>query len=636
MKAMKTVCLFLSLLLLPTDLLGQGPQGLVQAPNTWVKRSPLPGGPPNPVLGYEASFGYDPVGKKIIRWAGHTQSGGHEQLNETWTYDPLTAEFKLLETNTAPPGVCCAPQDVFDPVGGRFLRFRASSGLHGWHWFRENNLSNSSVWSFDPAKQHWRTMRPLPEPFVAHLRCASWDSEHQVVVVFGGEGSFEGTLVYDPYDNTWTRKNPKMQPPFRSAGNMAYDSRRKRHILFGAQYTDDPHTWAYNLADNVWIDLQPKVQPPTNSNEAVLAYDESNDVIVASVKSSAKEDGPGSYETWVYDADANTWKNMKPKESPPGCAPRRRIMAYVPDLNVIVMENYVNPPQKVPGVDREQQMWTYRYAEPKEMPKAVSKKAARARPPLVEGLVASVLTGQKVQLTWQSSAGVDVVGYQVERAAVEVLTEDQLLRLRTDTRPLPEPSVGGIRAIGAFQRLTKAAIPQTTFDDTTIDLTRLAVIDTQPIFRQRFAEEQVTGDGKKYRFAVYAYRVRAVNRQGLESGPSPYVLTIPSAVQYLFSKEAGVDCQLKWQKNPEAGIKGYRVYRMESPRINGPGQKVTRVTAEPIAETTFIDRGIGKEQRRYWVVAVDALGQEGQPSAPTWHYRLFRSYYEPFVGEWHQ
>jgi hypothetical protein len=196
--------------------------------------------------------------------------------------------------------------------------------------------------------------------------------------------------------------------------------------------------------------------------------------------------------------------------------------------------------------------------------------------------------------------------------------------------------VGAIRAIGAFQRLTKAAIPQTTFDDTTLDLTRLAVIDTQPIFEQRFTEEQVTGDGKKYRFAVYAYRVRAVNRQGLESGPSPYVLTIPSAVQYLFSKEAGVDCHLKWQKNPEAGIQGYRVYRMESPRINGPGQKVTRVTAEPVAATTFIDRGIGEKERRYWVVAVDALGQEGQPSAPTWHYRLFRSYYEPFVGAWHQ
>jgi hypothetical protein len=35
-------------------------------------------------------------------------------------------------------------------------------------------------------------------------------------------------------------------------------------------------------------------------------------------------------------------------------------------------------------------------------------------------------------------------------------------------------------------------------------------------------------------------------------------------------------------------------------------------------------------------VAVDALGQEGVPSAPVWHYRQFRKAYEPFVGAWHQ
>jgi hypothetical protein len=633
---MKPLWAFLGFLLFPADLLGESPRELVQGPNTWVKRSPLPGGPRNPMLGYEASFGYDPVGKKIIRWAGHTQSGGHEQMNETWTYDPLTAEFKLLETNTAPPGVCCAQQDVFDPVAGRFLRFRAFSGSHGWHWFRENYLSNSSVWSLDPVKGRWRNMRPLPEPVVAPLRCASWDADHQVVVVFGGEGSTEGTLVYDPYENTWTRKSPKTQPPFRSGGNMVYDSRRKRHVLFGAQFTDDPHTWAYSLADNAWTDLRPTVQPPTKANHAVMAYDERNDMIVASVKSSAKEDGPGSYETWVYDGDANTWKNMKPTGSPPGFGNRRRVMAYVPELNVIVMEDYVNPPQNVPGTAREQQIWTYRYAEPKPTRKTTPATVVRLGPPVVDGLIASVLSDRKVKLTWQPSPAADVVGYHVERAVVEVLSEDELVRLRTDTQPLPEPSVGGIRAIGPFQRLTTSAMPQTTFDDTAIDLTKSAVIEGKPILTHRLAKEQLNADGKKYRFGVYAYRVRAVNRHGRESGPSPYVLTIPSAVEHVLSKEAGADCQLKWQKSPEEGVKGYRVYRMESPRINGPGQKVTRVTEEPITETTFVDRNIGKQQRRYWVVAVDAHGQEGQPSAPTWHYRLFRSYYEPFVSEWHQ
>src|SRR5262245_44696637 len=180
-STMKLVLSLASLVLVPVVLQAQESRTLVQGPNTWVKRSPLAGGPPSPVLGYEGSFGYDPVGKKIIRWGGHTQSGGHEQMNETWTFDPLTAEFKLMETNSAPPGVCCAQQDVFDQVGSRFLRFRAFSGNHGWHWFRENYLSNSSVWSLDPARQHWQNLRPLPEPVVSPLRCASWDSDHHVV-----------------------------------------------------------------------------------------------------------------------------------------------------------------------------------------------------------------------------------------------------------------------------------------------------------------------------------------------------------------------------------------------------------------------------------------------------------------------
>ena len=71
-------------------------------------------------------------------------------------------------------------------------------------------------------------------------------------------------------------------------------------------------------------------------------------------------------------------------------------------------------------------------------------------------------------------------------------------------------------------------------------------------------------------------------------------------------------------------------------RRNGPGQKVTRVTAEPITAPRWTDAKIGKDARRYWVVAVDALGQEGLPSAPAWHYRQFRRYYLPFVGDWHQ
>ncbi len=703
-------------------LAGEGPV-LKQEPNTWIKRSPLPGGPPSPGMGYEASLAYDPRAKLVIRWAGHNQGGGGEQNAETWTYDPATARWALKEPNTSPPGVCCAQQNVFDADRGRFLRFAGFSGNHGWQYFKEIYLNNSAVWSYDLATNTWRDLRTVPAPVVSPLRCAAWDSDHQVAVVFGGEGSTDGTLVFDPYTNAWIRMAPARQPAFRSAGNMAYDARRKLHVLFGTQFSDDPHTWGYDLRQNEWRDLQPVVQPPTDRNDAVLAYDARNRAVIASVRAIDRTDGKevvdGHYETWTYEGGKNTWTKRNPPAEPPGWGNRRRIVVYVPDQNVVLMENYVNPSQRVKGVEREQQMWTYRYADPAPEPGplppmdlrvSTSKGGAtlswkpspspgvagyvvhrgagakpwqvdfrevgrvdgngtlfrdpdlrrgtvyvyhvealgadgkagqpslkvRTQPRTVEDVVVSVLSAHEARLAWPAPPGDDVAGYHVERAPVEVLSEDQILRLKKDTPPLAEPSVGAIRAIGAFVRLTEQPLKEMTFTDRTLDLTRPAVVEGKPLLTRRFPADRLDAKGEPYRHGVYAYRVRAVNRLGVEGGAGPYALTIPSAPQWLFAREDGGRCHLKWAANPEQKVRGYRVYRMESPRINGPGQKVTRLTAEPVTETRFTDAGPGKVTRRYWIVAVDALGQEGFPSAPAWHYRQFRRAYEPFVGEWHQ
>jgi hypothetical protein len=722
---MNTFCnAVLAYLWLAGITLAAEPDRLTQEPNTWVKRSPLKGGPPSPGMGYETSLGYDPQARLIIRWGGHNQGGGGEQNAETWTFDPGTAKWTLREPNTSPPGVCCAQQNVFDPVQGRFLRFAAFSGNHGWQWFREISLNNTSVWSYQLPQNTWRNMRPLPSPRTGPLRCASWDSDHQVAVVFGGEGIQEGTVVYDPYTNTWTRRNPKNQPAFRSGGNMAYDAARKLHILFGSQFSDDPHTWAYDLPKNEWRDLKPTSQPPADRNDAVLAYDSVNRVIVAVIrvidKTQKEEIVQGHLETWVYDAGTNSWTPMKPSQEPDGKGNRRRVLAAVPDQNVIVMEDYINPTERVPGVEREQQMWTYRYADAKPDPtpmppiavkvtttareaivswqpspsprvtgyavyrgegyqpwlvdfklvgradktqtsfrdadlkhgtvyfyavravaeggqESAASRKVRTQPHIVEDAVVSMISPTEAQLSWTPPRDQDdIAGYEIERAVVEVFTEDQIQRLKKDTPPLAEPSVGAIKAIGSFARLNRDLVRGTTFTDTTLDLTRPQFIQGEPLSTHRFRPDQLDAQGKPYRYAVYAYRLRAVNALGVASGPSPYFLTIPSAPQWLFSKEEEGQCHLKWAANPEKGLKGYRVYRMESPRVNGPGQPVTRLTADPLMDTRYTDAKAGKVTRRYWVVAVDALGQEGFPSAPTWHYREYRRYYVPFVGEWHQ
>ena len=65
-------------------------------------------------------------------------------------------------------------------------------------------------------------------------------------------------------------------------------------------------------------------------------------------------------------------------------------------------------------------------------------------------------------------------------------------------------------------------------------------------------------------------------------------------------------------------------------------QPIERLTPEPIAATEFVDVKAGEGTRRYETVAVDALGQEGEPSRPVWSRREWRKYYVPYVGEWHQ
>lgn len=134
------------MLFLLTFLLPSAPPSLAdQAPNTWVKRSPLPEGPPSPRLGYESTIGYDLVSKRLIRWGGHNQGGGGEQNAETWCYDPVTSRWKHIDNNDAAPGVCCGQQNVFAPSVRRFIRFPSFSGSHGWQWSPTREIASRAT-----------------------------------------------------------------------------------------------------------------------------------------------------------------------------------------------------------------------------------------------------------------------------------------------------------------------------------------------------------------------------------------------------------------------------------------------------------------------------------------------------------
>jgi hypothetical protein len=687
---------------------------LGQLPNTWVKRSHLAGTPPSPRLGYEGACVWDSPHRLLIRYGGHNQGGGGAQYSELWTFDLFTAKWTLKEPDTSPPGVCCAQQNIYDPIHRRYVRFPAFSGNHGWQWFREIYLNDSTIWVYDLDTNLWHNLCPAPAPQVSPLRCASWDSDSQVIVLFGGEGNREGTVVYDPQINEWTRMNPANEPPFRSGGNMVYDAAHKLHILFGAQFNDDQHTWGYDLGKNQWCNLQPAILPPTNENDAVCAYDSLNKVVLAVVKITEGKDENAKHrlETWAYNTVTNVWTKMNPPQEPDSTGNRARVSVYASDIGLTILENRTSS-EPVPP---EQQIWTYCFDYPKadfetlllpptelqvttttngaaltwkpnlskgithylvyrgtgEHPWTVNYRQiasidanearyhdsglqhgmvyyytvsaanndrlsepsikVRTQPRIVEDAVVSVLSENEVHVEWTPPKASDIIGYYIERANVEVWTEDQLKRLKSRVRPLPNSSVGAIQRIGPFKRITPELIKHTSFRDS-VDLTKPRPVEGTPVLERGLSNEHLDQAGKMYRFAVFAYRIRAVNALGVESGPSPYFLTIPSAPRWVFAKEDGMTCQFKWAANPERSLRGYRIYRLDGRWDQDP---ILRITTDPIGDLTFSDTSAGNISRRYYVVAVDALAQEGFPSAPVWYKREWKQFYDHFVGEWHQ
>lgn len=608
-----------------------------QAPNTWVKRSPS--GRMAPPIGYESAFAWDSTNQKLIRMCPHAIDG-HEQLGEVWTFEPKAGKWDLMQPNTSPPGACRIGQHVFDTLHNKYLRFPGTSGDHGWQWHRELYLNECSVWAYDLKANKWKAMRPMPEPFIYRQHFASWDGKYGKALVMGGASSGKGPAVinvYDPHTNTWEFKKGTDQPGNRLGGTMAWCPSNGLHYIFGAE-NQDKSFLSYSLEKNEFKPVNPPSLPPTNGNEAVMAWDTLNDVLLCVVivregeqERAAAYSSKRHLETWAYSPKTNAWKRMNPNREPDPGGLRCRMLTYAPELNLFFFDvREQKPSGTAAGGGPQTQVWSYRYAASSKAPPPPP--AARPEPGLAEDVVASVISAKEVRLTWKPPAGTAVKHYIVERAPVEVFSEAEMPFTSGACPPPAEgPGVAAVKAIGEFQVLD-GNLAAATYTDKSIDLSKKSAITGKKLYE--FADKK--GAGKKkggkispYRFGVYAYRVRVVNQAGQTSGPSPYVLTIPAAPQQVFSHEGG-GCTVKWAASPEANLTGYRVYRQDSMK-----ETIKRLTPKAIKETQFTDRNVGG-QARYYIFAVDALGQEGYPSSPVWCNRRLKDRYAPFVGEWHQ
>jgi hypothetical protein len=640
--------------------------------NRWVLRSPREGAPA-PKIGWEGSGAWDPHGRRWIHHAGHD---GIPQGFATFTFELETGRWAQRFPATSPPGVCCVDGgNVFDPAARRFVRFPGGSLGHGYQWSRGVRLKESAVWLYDPAADAWTNQRPAPygepdarEAIGGLCPAGAYAEGLELSISMGGGGSAGGKNnlhAYDAWTNTLHLLKGSNPPEPRDGMGLAYDEVAGKLVLFGSQYLSDEKTWLYDFRTNTWEGLDLSPRPPgkkegTYSTIPKMAYDPANGVVLCLIWRGEKL----GHETWTFRTSERTWTRQEPTASPDPSKSRSRNLSYSRDLNCFILETT--------AVSGGPQVWTYRLkdatkpaprpgdlevatepgrailswkgpggdverAEPAEPWKREFRKigsstgttyedggleggkayvyrvggswTARTQPRAPAAPVVSVLGADRVELRWPAHPAKDLAGYNVYRgvASVKTVMKGAPAPWKDNDPEYDEPRVVRVSGIGPLVKVNPELVTGTSFEDRA-DLAK---------------KGPESGD---YRWAVHAYVVRAVNRLGTESGPSPWALTIPSEPLRVLCRERGQTAELRWEAAAEKGVQGYHVYRVE-----GGVFGIRRLTEKPIAATSFAQEGV-KGNTRYWVTAVDALGQEGQPSSPAWFGQSYRGFYE---GDWH-
>ena len=156
----------------------------------------------------------------------------------------------------------------------------------------------------------WVQASPSGPPPGRHNHAMAYDSVRRRMVVFGGfDGSFRLGDTWE-YDGTaWVETTPASSPAARSHHAMAYDSNRERVVMHGGYSTTSlSDTWEYD--GTTWVNTTPAGAPMREGH--TMAYDPGTGRVV--LFGGRHPAGAVYGDTWEY--DGATWSGSTPVPSP--------------------------------------------------------------------------------------------------------------------------------------------------------------------------------------------------------------------------------------------------------------------------------------------------------------------------------
>jgi hypothetical protein len=250
---------------------------------SWTDRTPATLPSAWPVGRSEQAMAYD-SGRQLTVMFGGFSTGNGGYLQDVWEWDASNSAWIDRTPTTIPPAWPTRREGsamVYDAARGVTVLF---GGLDF------TGTYSDEIWEWDGANGVWTNRTPATRP-------ASWptgrtnlamayDSTRDKVLLFSGSGSqvlpdlweWDGNL--GTFTNLTPSTLPASWPSARVFASMAYDSIRRRTVLFGGfnspSFPQD--VWEWDGAS--WVDRTPAGTKPASESGQTMAFDAARGVTV--------------------------------------------------------------------------------------------------------------------------------------------------------------------------------------------------------------------------------------------------------------------------------------------------------------------------------------------------------------------
>lgn len=194
-------------------------------------------------------------------------------------------------------------------------RFDGAMAFDGIGVLVQSGGNSIDTWRFDGVR--WEL---IPNPGISqrYYHSMAYDSRRKRVVLFGGGGVTSGTWEWDGVARMWTDKSAMPgQPPPRSSALMGYDPVRGVVVLAGGRSNNSAtiyaDTWTYD--GTTWTNVTPSSGPAPQITNGTMAYDPVSQRLIASGGCSTLCISPNNTATLAWNGSA--WTDLGIAGPPP-------------------------------------------------------------------------------------------------------------------------------------------------------------------------------------------------------------------------------------------------------------------------------------------------------------------------------